>query len=116
MSTRAEDVSTHAVSPLSILGAGAVPGAGGVATAGPAAGGACASTGLTAAPRTRTIARTNGNRFTRLSFSALERGLVTFARPDPDRRLHQVDEDLAVADVARLRRGDHDLGDLVGEM
>src|SRR6185369_1790957 len=122
MRTRADDVSIHAVSPLSIFGAGGVPGAGGAGAAGTTvagaemAGGDCASTGAAAAPRTSSIARTNGIRFTRISFGASQRGLVAFARPDAHRRLHGMNEDLAIADVPRLGRRGNDLGDLVGEM
>src|SRR5688500_10309280 len=113
-STSAEEVSIHAVSPLSIFEAGAGAGA---AAAGAGAG-CCAMTTATVADRTSRIARTRLSRFTRLSFRsvALEGRLIALARPDPDGGLHGRHEDLAVADVARLGGGRDDLGHLVDEL
>src|SRR5712664_718448 len=58
---------------------------------------------MAATPRTSRIASTRLNRFTS---PPLERGLVTFARADPNRGFDRKDEDLAVTDVAGLRRAD----------
>src|SRR5689334_17268632 len=127
MSTRAEEVSIQAVSPLSIFDGGAAAAAGapaaGAAGAGVTAGagavgaGDCASTSPTEAS-TSTIASAKVNRLTFfLLVSVLsQRVLITLTRPDPDRGLHRRDEDLAVADVAGLRRRRHHLRDLVHEV
>src|SRR5262249_14879931 len=45
-----------------------------------------------------------------------QRGLIALAGPDADRGLDRCHEDLSVADVAGLRGGRHDLGDLVDEL
>src|SRR5882762_336052 len=117
-STRAEDVSIHAVSPLSIFDAGA----GAEAPADGAVGcWATATATHMVAPSTSIIASARLSRFTKVSFRAchcsrLERALVALARPDPDRRLHRGDEDLAVADVAGLRGRRHHVGHLLDEV
>src|SRR5688572_32781347 len=128
-STSADEVSIHAVSPLSIFEAGAgagapaggVPGAAGAAGAGaPAAGaaGCWAITTVTVAQSTSTVARTRLSRFTRLSFRsvALEGRLIALAGADPDGRLHGRHEDLPVTDVARLGGGGDDLRHFVDEL
>src|SRR6266403_5461206 len=130
-STRAEDVSIHAVSPLSIFDAGAGAGAPVAGAEAPADGVAgCWATATAThmvAPSTSIIASARLNRFTKISFrachsprrcfaSSLEGALVALARPDPDRRLHRGDEDLAVADVAGLRGRRHHVGHLLDEV
>src|SRR5882724_95537 len=128
-STRAEDVSIHAVSPLSIFDAGAgagAPVAGGTAGAEAPADGAVGCWAIATVthmvtPSTSIIASARLSRFTKISFrtchfSRLEGALVALARPDPDRRLHRRDEDLAVADVAGLRGRRHHVGHLLDEV
>src|SRR5437879_5029481 len=68
---------------------------------------------MAATPRTSRIASTRLNRFTS---PPLERGLVTFAGADPNRGFDRKDEDLAVTDVAGLRRAGHHVGHLVGQV
>src|SRR5438034_913127 len=68
---------------------------------------------MAATPRTSRIASTRLNRFTS---PPLERGLVTFAGADPNRGFDRKDEDLAVTDVAGLRRAGHRVGHLVGQV
>src|SRR6266404_8492852 len=121
-STRAEDVSIHAVSPLSIFDAGA-----GAAAPADGAVGCWATATAThmVALSTSIIASARLSRFTKISFRAchfsrqlsrLEGALVALARPDPDRRFHGHDEDLAVADVAGLRGRRHHVGHLLDEV
>src|SRR6266487_1071364 len=98
-STSAEDIRSHAVSPESTLGAGAGD----------------------AASATAAISRS-----TTVSGSALiapcppwstrsQRALVALPGADPDRRVHGMNEDLAVADVSRLGGRGQDARDLVGQ-
>src|SRR2546422_8552588 len=68
---------------------------------------------MAATPRTSRIASTRLNRFTS---PPLERGLVTFAGADPNRGFDRKDEDVAVTDVAGLRRAGHHVGHLVGQV
>src|SRR5713226_972162 len=113
-STRAEAISSHAVSPLSIFGAGAAAAAGAVA-------GAWAQRSPAATSATAAISR-----IVTVSGNALiapcppwstrsERALVALTGADPDGRVHGMDEDLTVADVPRLGRGGQDARDLVGQ-
>src|SRR5438105_4743872 len=127
-STSAEALSIQAVSPRSIFdpaGAGEA-GAAGAALLGGAAG-CWARTALAGAPSTSSVSRARVSRFTRISLGCRrraprpavgesKRGLISLARADADRRLHRRHEDLAVADVAGLGRGRHDLGHLVHEL
>src|SRR5438552_437636 len=127
-STSAEALSIQAVSPRSIFdpaGAGEA-GAAGAALLGGAAG-CWARTALAVAPSTSSVSRARVSRFTRISLGCRrraprpavgesKRGLISLARADADRRLHRRHEDLAVADVAGLGRGRHDLGHLVHEL
>src|SRR2546429_522447 len=127
-STSAEALSIQAVSPRSICdpaGAGEA-GAAGAALLGGAAG-CWARTAPAVAPSTSSVSRTRVSRFTRVSLCCRrralrpavgesKRGFIPFARADADRRLHGRHEDLAVADVAGLGRGRHDLGHLVHEL
>src|SRR3989338_3357252 len=118
MSTSAEDVSIHAVSPLSIFEAGAATDGAALASAFGAScaggGGACAQATVVVAPSTSSVASANRNRVTFCPSS--DRALVALARADPDGRVHRMHEDLAVADVARLGRARDHLGDLVDEV
>src|SRR5437762_422916 len=127
-STSAEALSIQAVSPRSIFdpaGAGEA-GAAGAALLGGAAG-CWARTARAVPPSTSSVSRTRVSRFTRVSLCCRrralrpavgesKRGLISLARADADRRLHRRHEDLAVADVAGLGRGRHDLGHLVHEL
>src|SRR5436305_1928208 len=120
MRTSAVDMSIHAVSPLSIFDGGAgAPGAGGagvVAVGAAGAAGVCANATDTALPRTSRATSARKNRFTVEVLLSSDRTFVAFAGADTNRRVHRVDEDLAVADVSRLRRLRHHVGHLVGEM
>src|SRR5215470_11202269 len=116
-STSAEEVSSHAVSPESILGAGAAAGA---AAAGGAAGVWAQTTPLTpsAAALSSSTATVSGNALIAHCPPCSTRSqgtLVALSGADPDRRVHGMDEDLAVTDVPRLGRGGEDPGDLVRE-
>src|SRR5712692_8603318 len=112
-------MSSHAVSPLSIFGAGAGAAAGAAAAGGVA--GAWAQ--RSPAPTSATAAI---SRIVTVSGNALiapcppwstrsERALVALTGADPDGRVHGMDEDLTVADVPRLGRGGQDARDLVGQ-
>src|SRR5882762_5987579 len=116
-STSAEDMSSHAVSPESTLGAGA--------TAGAAAAGGAAGAWAQISP-TVTSATTAISKNATVSGNALiapcppwstrsQRALVALPGADPDRRIHGMDEDLAVADVSCLGRRGQDARDLVGQ-
>src|SRR3990167_5000059 len=119
MSTSAEDVSIHAVSPLSIFEAGAAAAGAALASAFGAScagggGGACAQATVVVAPSTSSVASANRNRVTFCPSS--DRALDALARADPDDRVHRMHEDLAVADVARLGRARDHLGVLLDEV
>src|SRR6267142_4506767 len=116
-STSAEDMSSHAVSPESTLGAGAAAGA---AAAGEAAG-AWAQISPTATSATTAISKNatvSGNALIAPCppwSTRSQRALVALPGADPDRRIHGMDEDLAVADVSCLGRRGQDARDLVGQ-
>src|SRR5947207_2216852 len=123
MRTSAVDVSIHAVSPLSIFdggpgvaGAPGADGAGAVAVGAAGAAGVCANATDTALPRASRATSTRKSRFTVEVLLSSDRTFVAFAGADTNRRVHRVDEDLAVADVPGLRRLRHHVRHLVGEM
>src|SRR6185436_19754364 len=120
-STSADDMSTHAVSPVSILGgAGAAAGAAaaGASLLGASAAGAAGAAGVAGAwahadvptsassVSNSTITRQRSPLATTYPPCplALECALVAFAGTDPDRRVDRGDEDLSVSDIPGLGR------------
>src|SRR5215470_461315 len=121
-STSAEDIRTHAVSPVSILaggaGAGGAPGAA-APTGGAAAGGDWANTAPEAHMPNASISRVTRKTRDALITASPPRPLpsqctlVALAGSNANGRVHWMHEDLAVADIARLGGPGEDTRDLV---
>src|SRR5204863_6394684 len=103
-------------------GAGAVTAGAGAAGADAAGAGAVGVAGAwanaadAAAHRTKTATSVRKNRFTVEVLLSSDRTFVAFTRPDTDRLIHWMHEDLAVADIPGLRGLRHHVRDLVRQM
>src|SRR5687768_6897065 len=115
MRTSSDEVSIHAVSPLSMTRGAGAAGAGAAGAAG-AAGivGCCADATITVAPSTSVITSARLIRFTRLLL--LKGALVALARADADGHVDRCHENLSVADVPRLCRSHHHVRHLLDEV
>src|SRR5262245_28756647 len=120
-STRAEDIRTQAVSPVSILAGGGVPAGAAAAPGGAGAGGAWAQRSPATQSPTRAMSPIITTSFEALITAApswpvrSQCALVPLSRANAHGCVHGMHEDLAVADVAGLGRAREHGGDLVHE-